>query len=59
MVSIGKDPIKETLTAEEDNTRLMFFKMFGYLCHTYKDPAFSPAIIFSDEGADDHSRKAL
>ena len=57
MVSIGKDPIKETLTAEEDNTRLMFFKMFGYLCHTYKDPSFSPSIILSDEGADDHSRK--
>lgn len=57
MVSIGKDPIKESITNEEDKTRLMFCKMFGYLCHTYKDPSFSPAIILSDEGADDHSRK--
>lgn len=31
--------------------------MFGYLIHTYKDPAFTPAIILSDEGADDQSRK--
>lgn len=57
MVSIGKDPIKESITKEEDKTRLMFCRMFGYLCHTYKDPSFSPAIILSDEGADDHSRK--
>ena len=57
MVSIGKDPIKEKPTDEEEKTRVQFFRMFGYLCHSYKDPSFSPAIILSDEGADDTSRK--
>lgn len=57
MVSVSKDPIKETLTEEEDNTRMQFFKMFGYLCHSYKDQSFSPAIILSDKEADDISRK--
>ncbi|MGG5506905.1 MULTISPECIES: primase-helicase family protein, partial [unclassified Myroides] len=57
MVSVAKDPIKETLTATENKIRMQFFKMFGYLCHSYKDQSFSPAIILSDEGANDISRK--
>jgi|SRR5690554_710187 len=57
MVSVGKDPIREKLTDKEDNTRMQFFRMFGYLCHSYKDQSFSPAIILSDDNADDISRK--
>lgn len=57
MVSVAKDPLNEQLTDEEENTRMQFFKMFGYLCHSYKDQSFSPAIILSDEGANDISRK--
>jgi|SRR5690554_887623 len=57
MVSVAKDPLNEQLTDEEDNTRNHFFRMFGYLCHSYKDQSFSPAIILSDEGANDVSRK--
>src|SRR5690554_1002760 len=57
MVSVAKDPIKETLTETENNTRMQFFRMFGYLCHSYKDQSFSPAIILSDKEADDISRK--
>ena len=56
LVSVGKDPIKEHLTTEEQITQLQFFRMFGYLLHTYKDPSFSPSIILSDFGADDNSR---
>src|SRR5690606_5220554 len=56
MVSTGKDPLYEDLTDNEKDVQGMFFNMFGYLCHTYKDPSFSPAIILSDEGADDQNR---
>lgn len=56
MASIGKDPLKDLLTDKDEKARDMFFRMFGYLCHTYKDPAFNPVIILSDEGADDQSR---
>lgn len=31
--------------------------MFGYIISTYKNPAKSPAIIFSDKGADDKKRR--
>lgn len=57
MVSTGKDPVGSEPTTTDERARFQFFRMFGYLCHTYKDPSFSPAIILSDEGADDHSRK--
>jgi hypothetical protein len=30
--------------------------MFGYLCHTYKNRSFNPAIILSDDGANDLGR---
>ncbi|GGE25579.1 hypothetical protein [Psychroflexus planctonicus] len=56
LVSVGKDPIKEALTEDEQKTQFQFFRMFGYLLHTYKDPSFSPSIILSDFGADDNSR---
>jgi hypothetical protein len=57
MVSTGKDPVNEPMTDDDNVRRDLFFRAIGYLCHTYKDPSFSPAIIFSDEGADDQSRK--
>lgn len=56
LVSVGKDPIKEDLTTEEQITQFQFSRMFGYLLHTFKDPSFSPSIILSDFGADDNSR---
>jgi hypothetical protein len=33
-----------------------FQKMFGYLCHSFKDQTKSPCIIFTDEGANDENR---
>lgn len=57
MASTGKDILKDELTEQDEVTISLFFRMFGYLIHTYKDPAFTPAIILSDEGADDQSRK--
>ncbi len=33
-----------------------FQKMFGYLCHTFKDQTKSPCIIFTDEDANDENR---
>ena len=51
MASTGKDPRNEKLTANDKETFYNFCLMFGYLCHTYKDQASSPAIILSDEGA--------
>ena len=33
-----------------------FQKMFGYLCHSFKDQTMSPCIIFTDEGANDENR---
>jgi hypothetical protein len=56
MISIGKDPRKENLTNDETVTLHNFFNMFGYLCHTYKNHSFSPAIILSDDGANDLNR---
>lgn len=56
LVSTSKDPVKDKLTDDETETRLLFNRMFGYLLHTYKDPSFSPSIILSDHGANDNSR---
>ncbi len=56
MVSTRKDPASDTLTESEQETADLFYRMFGYLCHTYKNVSFSPAIILSDEDANDESR---
>jgi hypothetical protein len=56
MISIGKDPRKEKLTSDETIILHNFFNMFGYLCQTYKNHSFSPAIILSDDGANDLNR---
>lgn len=56
MVAVSKDPLNDTLTDAENDTVTAFFCMYGYLCHTYKDPSFNPSIIFSDNGANDFSR---
>lgn len=34
-----------------------FHSMIGYLVSNYKNPAKTPAIILSDDGADDESRR--
>ena len=56
MVATNKDPVKEVLTESEKQTQFQFFRMFGYLIHTYKNQSFSPSIILSDHDADDLSR---
>ncbi|MDO7174153.1 hypothetical protein [Mariniflexile sp. AS56] len=57
MICIGKDPRCEDLTNEEKGAFLSFCCMIGYMCQTYKNPSFCPAIILSDADADDESRK--
>ena len=56
MVSTGKDPRKENLNKDDKKTLKEFCSMFGYLCHTHKNHSFSPAIILSDDGANDVNR---
>jgi hypothetical protein len=56
MVSTGRDSKSEKLTDGENMIFLEFVKLFGYLCHTYKNPSFSPSIILSDHNADDKNR---
>ncbi len=55
MACTGKEK-QEDFTQEDKNIIKAFFTMFGYLISNYKDPAFSPAIILSDEGADGENR---
>jgi len=56
MISVNKDPESESLTEAENKTNLEYIKMFGYSCHTYKNPSFNPSIILSDHDADDKNR---
>ena len=51
---IGRETME--LTAREINDVQAFYSMIGYLISNYKNPAQSPAIILSDEGADDERR---
>jgi hypothetical protein len=56
MVSTGKDPRKESLDGADTDVLKSFYSMFGYLCHSYKNASFNPAIILSDDGANDVNR---
>ncbi|SRR6056297_154561 len=56
MACTGKDPRTQKLTDDDLATFDNFRFMLGYLCHNFKDSAFSPAIILSDEGANDLNR---
>lgn len=56
MASTGKDPLNDDLTEADDDTLFSFCSMVGYLCHTHKNRSFSPAIILTDEGANDVGR---
>lgn len=47
----------DELTEEELQKVVALNSIIGYLICNYKNPAFSPAIILSDEGADDVARK--
>ena len=53
--STGKEK-EEDLTPNDLQKREEFFKMFGYLIHQYKDPAFTKAIVLSDVGANNEDR---
>jgi hypothetical protein len=53
IASTGKD---SDLTKVELSKAKEFFKMFGYMIHQYKDPAFTKAIVLSDIGANNEDR---
>ena len=52
---IGKQT--DEITEGEKEAISAFYSMIGYLISNYKNSAESPAIILSDEGADDQARK--
>jgi hypothetical protein len=52
-VAIGRETADNSDTI---NITKEFQKMFGYLCHSFKDQTMSPCIIFTDEGANDENR---
>lgn len=56
MVSVNVDPLKEELNHEQRSLQQKFFSMIGYLCHAKKISSFNPAIIITDEGADNENR---
>ena len=56
MVCINRDARDTELTKEEKKIFDQFCAMIGYMCYTYKDPNFTPAIILSDDGANDINR---
>lgn len=56
MAATKKNPQKEDLNAEDKTILESFFKVIGYLCHSNKNHSFSPAIILSDDGANDLNR---
>lgn len=47
----------QELTQNELTDVKAFYSMIGYLISNYKNPAQSPAVILSDEGADDEARR--
>ncbi len=53
---IGKEKNAEDLTGAELSDLRAFYSMIGYLVSNFKNPAKTPAIILSDEGADDANR---
>ena len=56
MAVINKDLRNEDLTDEDGNIISAFNSMFGYLITNYKNPAFNPAVILSDENANGETR---
>ncbi|HLV92821.1 MAG TPA: BT4734/BF3469 family protein [Aequorivita sp.] len=56
MAATGKDVTKEQLTDADETAIMAFCSMFGYLISNYKNPAFNPAIILSDDDADGETR---
>ena len=56
MICINRDTRNSELTDEEMEVFNQFCSMIGYMCYTFKDPDFTPAIILSDDGANDINR---
>ena len=52
---IGRET--DELTEIERNDVIAFYSMIGYLISNYKNSAYSPAVIFTDQDADDEARK--
>jgi hypothetical protein len=46
----------EEIDVSKKETLNEFYKMFGYLCHTYKSQTNSPCIILTDDDANDENR---
>lgn len=56
MAVTNKDFKKTEITKDDEKVFSAFCSMFGYLITNYKNPAFNPAIILSDDDADGESR---
>lgn len=56
MAATNVDVLKVELTETEETSMMAFSSMFGYLITNYKNPSFNPAIILSDDDADDEKR---
>lgn len=56
MAATNKDVRTASLTKEDEKIVSAFCSMFGYLITNYKNPAFNPSIILSDEGANNETR---
>lgn len=54
---LGREASEDDLTDNEINILISVCSMIGYLISNYKDPSETYAIIFSDAGADEKSRK--
>lgn len=56
MAATNKDVRSSELTQSDRSAITAFYSMFGYLILNYKDPSFNPAIILSDENANNELR---
>lgn len=56
MAATNKDVRTAEITEDDEKAISAFCSMFGYLVINYKDPAFNPSIILSDENANDEIR---
>jgi hypothetical protein len=53
---IGEEKDPEDFSRADRDSLRAFYSMVGYLVSNFKNPARTPAIILSDEGADDATR---
>lgn len=56
MAATNKDVRTADITEDDEKVASAFMSMFGYLLTNYKNPAFNPSIILSDENANNEIR---